>query len=75
MSPEEQIKLLCREHGYGFVMGVASRAWRDIEPESSIVTGPCAVFTEPCGCKIPGHCDKCYGCGWKFKKARDGGGK
>ena len=61
---------LCEREGFGFVLHVAADEWRRREPTGAHVTGPCAVFTVPCGCKRRHLCDKCHGCGWQFKKAQ-----
>lgn len=71
-----EVEALCKEQGYGFVMQVASAAWKRIDSVGAIVTGPCVIYTEPCSCvkkgKSPGNCNKCYGCAWQFKKPKKG---
>lgn len=77
---EAAAKKLGDEIGYGRMMQLAQKIWRQ-----SLVTqgleggefayGPCVALTVPCGCK--GGCDWCEGSMWltkKVKKLKDASG-
>ena len=63
-----EVVRLCEREGFGFVIHTAADEWRRRDPVGAHTAGPCASFTEPCGCKQRYSCDKCHGCGWQFKK-------
>lgn len=64
---KEVVVGLCEAMGYGAVMQVASEVWQAKDPKGGFVVGPCAAFTEPCGCESPKDCEWCCGCGWLTK--------
>lgn len=58
-----------RQIGFGRLMQLAQKCWRDILDKSGIAggefaIGPCVALTVPCGCKQAHKCDWCNGAGW-----------
>lgn len=71
---EEAIKKLCDIIGYGRVMQLTTKLWREKDSKGAFVIGPCAALTVPCGCENVTNCDWCNGTGWitpKVKEARN----
>lgn len=66
----KKVEELCNSEGYGFVMQVASKLWRNNDSMGALVVGPCAHFTKPCSCPPTdrGSCGLCHGCGWVFRE-------
>lgn len=60
---------LCERIGYGFVMHEAARAWARKDDVAAHTVGPARCCTTPCNHRSGSSCEKCYGCGWTFRKA------
>lgn len=67
----EDVVKVCRIHGYGLVMQLASQSWGAIQPGLNHVTGPAAGMTVPCVCDSPFHCEWCCGTGWLTKHVKE----
>lgn len=68
-----QVKALGRDIGYGTVMDLASRCWREslADSGSEFVVGPCHAETVPCGCEQQIDCAWCCGTGWLTQKVKE----
>lgn len=69
---EGVVAATCDAFGFGFVMQVAARVWRDRDPKGALVVGPCVSAVVECS--HPGatpHCDWCCGAGWVTQKVAE----
>ena len=74
-SEERMVKTLGEKIGYGRMMQLAQKLWRQAlidqgyPPGGEFVSGPCKALTVECGCKS--GCDWCEGSGWLTKKVKE----
>jgi hypothetical protein len=78
VEPSERVfvialETLCREHGFGRVMQLASLLWKNKAEEDGRsgayqIVGPYKGETVPCGCDKKNECDWCCGSGWVTKR-------
>jgi len=67
-AENEVIKLIGETMGYGRIMQLGQKFWREQLEEQGLgggefASGPCVSLTVPCGCSS-GRCDWCCGAGW-----------
>lgn len=75
LQEEEYVRETFTQLGFGRVMQIANKLWRETLEQQGLeggqfAIGPCETFTVKCHHPIldkHGHCDLCCGCGWITK--------
>lgn len=77
MTDKEKVRILGKQIGFGNMMHLTSKCWRESLQKIGLaggefVSGPCKSQVVSCICKSDerGYCKLCCGCGWLTKEVK-----
>lgn len=76
-NEEKLVKELGDQIGYGNMMHLASKIWKNMLKDKwnieggEFIVGPCASMVVPCECDVRSNCEWCCGCGWVTKHVKN----